>query len=70
MASDLSAEDALKRVLRALEEAEVPYMLTGSFASTFHGAYVGRWVVAMGLEDEWLRAQEAAGLGNHRTGHK
>lgn len=38
MASDEGAEGAIRRVLRALEGAGVPYMLTGSFASSFHGA--------------------------------
>lgn len=36
--SDDSAEVVVGRVLRALETAGVPYMLTGSFASAFHGA--------------------------------
>jgi hypothetical protein len=30
-------EDALLRVLRVLERIEVPYMVTGSVASSFHG---------------------------------
>jgi hypothetical protein len=38
MASDEGAEGAIRRVLVALERAGVPYMLTGSFASSFHGA--------------------------------
>jgi hypothetical protein len=38
MASDEGAEGAIRRVLQALESAGVPYMLTGSFASSFHGA--------------------------------
>jgi hypothetical protein len=38
MASDEGAEAAIRRVLKALETAGVPYMLTGSFASSFHGA--------------------------------
>jgi hypothetical protein len=38
MGSEGSAESVVARVLRALELASVPYMLTGSFASTFHGA--------------------------------
>lgn len=29
--------DAFGRVVRALERAEIPFMLTGSFASSFHG---------------------------------
>lgn len=36
--SDDSAEAVVRRVLAALETAGVPYMLTGSFASAFHGA--------------------------------
>lgn len=38
MATDDGAEGAIRRVLNALERAGVPYMLTGSFASAFHGA--------------------------------
>ena len=38
MASDEGAEAAIRGVLKALESAGVPYMLTGSFASSFHGA--------------------------------
>jgi len=38
MASDEGAEGAIRRVLEALAIAGVPYMLTGSFASAFHGA--------------------------------
>ncbi len=38
MASDDSVEAVVGRVLSALESAGVPYMLTGSFASAFHGA--------------------------------
>ena len=33
-----SAESIVGRVLRALAASNVPYMLTGSFASAFHGA--------------------------------
>jgi hypothetical protein len=38
MASDEGAEATIRRVVKALESAGVPYMLTGSFASSFHGA--------------------------------
>jgi hypothetical protein len=38
MASDDSVEAVVGRVLHALQAAEVPYMLVGSFASSFHGA--------------------------------
>jgi hypothetical protein len=31
------ADDALRRFVEALEKAGVPYMLTGSFASSYHG---------------------------------
>lgn len=33
-----SVEATIQRVLHALESAGVPYMLTGSFASAFHGS--------------------------------
>lgn len=36
--SDDSAESVILRVRDALENAQVPYMLTGSFARSFHGA--------------------------------
>ena len=35
MASDEGVEGAIRRVVVALESADVPYMLTGSFASSF-----------------------------------
>lgn len=38
MASDDSVEAVVGRALHALQAAEVPYMLVGSFASAFHGA--------------------------------
>jgi hypothetical protein len=38
MAFDEGAEGAIRRALDALAAAGVPYMLTGSFASAFHGA--------------------------------
>lgn len=38
MASDPSAKSVFERVLLALQSAGVPYMLTGSFASAFHGS--------------------------------
>jgi hypothetical protein len=38
MASYSDAESVLRRILDALAEADVSYMLTGSFASAFHGA--------------------------------
>src|SRR5262245_34125565 len=34
----MTAEDILGRIVGALEQARIPYMLTGSFASAFHGA--------------------------------
>lgn len=38
MASDDSAEGTLQRTLVALTAAKIPYMLTGSLASAYHGA--------------------------------
>src|SRR5215211_4404902 len=37
-APPLMAEDIFRRVIGALEQAEIPYMLTGSFASSYHGS--------------------------------
>jgi hypothetical protein len=34
----LSAADLLRRITHVLERARIPYMLTGSFASSFYGA--------------------------------
>ena len=33
----MTAEDVFRRVIGALDQAGIPYMLTGSFASAFHG---------------------------------
>jgi hypothetical protein len=33
----MTAEDVFRRIVDALERAGIPYMLTGSFASAFHG---------------------------------
>jgi hypothetical protein len=38
MASEDDVETVVARVLAALASSGVPYMLTGSFASAFHGA--------------------------------
>lgn len=38
MASDDHVESVIHRVINALRAADVPYMLTGSFASAYHGA--------------------------------
>jgi len=38
MVSDPGVEETIRRVLQALDAAQVPYMLTGSFASTVHGS--------------------------------
>jgi hypothetical protein len=34
----LTATGLFRRILGALDQAQIPYMLTGSFASSFHGA--------------------------------
>ena len=33
----MSAHDLLDRLVRALSQTGIPYMFTGSFASSFHG---------------------------------
>ncbi len=33
----MTAEDVFRRIVRMLDQAGIPYMLTGSFASAFHG---------------------------------
>lgn len=34
----MSTEDVFRRIVEALDRAAIPYMLTGSFASSYHGA--------------------------------
>jgi hypothetical protein len=34
----VTSEDVFRRVIGAIEQAGIPYMLTGSFAASFHGA--------------------------------
>ncbi len=38
MASDQRIDEVIGRFVRSLEVARVPYMVTGSFASSYHGA--------------------------------
>lgn len=38
MASDSPIDSVLSRIIQALQDAGVPYMLTGSFASSLHGS--------------------------------
>ena len=33
----MSTEDLFKRIITAFERVGIPYMLTGSFASSYHG---------------------------------
>jgi len=37
MASSETLDDLIRRIINILDAANVPYMLTGSFASSFHG---------------------------------
>jgi hypothetical protein len=37
MASGETINDVIRRIINILDAASVPYMLTGSFASSFHG---------------------------------
>lgn len=67
MASGDSAERTIRDVVRALEAAGVPYMVTGSFASALHGAPrttqdLDRWIVQLALIKEWDKARMWAGL--------
>ena len=34
----MTSDDVFRRAIGALDAAEIPYMLTGSFASAYHGA--------------------------------
>lgn len=38
MASDATPDEVIRRVVAALDDAGVPYMITGSLASSLHGA--------------------------------
>ena len=38
MASGDSVDDVIRRIVELLDAARIPYMLTGSFASSLHGA--------------------------------
>ncbi|MCX5745125.1 MAG: hypothetical protein NT062_21780 [Proteobacteria bacterium] len=62
--------DFLGRIVVALDAAEVPHMVVGSFASTFHGVpraktrgdaldtqYIERWVGALEVEAQWERVR-------------
>jgi hypothetical protein len=76
----LTAEDIFPRMIRALEGAGIPYMLTGSFASSYHGvpratqdidiviaptAEQVRALIRL-LPDNEYYADEAAALDAHR----
>ena len=37
MASGETVDDVIRRIISILDAASVPYMLTGSFASSLHG---------------------------------
>ena len=37
-AAAVTASEVFRRILGAMESAGIPYMLTGSFASSYHGA--------------------------------
>ncbi len=64
----------LARMVAELDAARIPFMVTGSFASTAHGlprttqdldlsldrAYIERWVTRLGLRDEWEAAQKTS----------
>lgn len=34
----MTTQNALRRIVTVLDDADIPYMLTGSFASSYHGA--------------------------------
>ncbi|HEU0076593.1 MAG TPA: hypothetical protein VFQ76_03025 [Longimicrobiaceae bacterium] len=75
------AEDIFRRVIGALDQAEIPYMLTGSFASSYHGSpratqdidvvisatpqQLRRLVALFPREDYYV--DEGAALEAHRT---
>lgn len=47
----MTAEELFRRITGALDRAEIPYMVTGSFASAFHG--VPRATQDIDLEGGW-----------------
>jgi hypothetical protein len=64
----VSAPDLLRRVVTALDEAGVPYMLVGSFASMSHGAPRATQDIDIVIDptpeslDRFLAGQESGGL--------
>ena len=64
----MTAESLLRSVAAALGDAEIPFMLTGSFASAYHGA--GRATMDIDLVidplpdqlDTFVRTMEASGM--------
>ena len=68
MASASGAAELLARVTGLLDAAGIPYMLTGSFASTLRGQagaidrqYIARWIAAMQLGSQGQAARALAG---------
>lgn len=49
----MTLTELLAEAVHRLERAQIPYMVTGSVASTYHGE---RWVGALGLAEAWRRA--------------
>jgi hypothetical protein len=58
--SDL--RDLLERIVPALQQAGVPFMVAGSFASTVGDdldyGYIERWLNELDLTDEWVLARQ------------
>ena len=70
MASGETVDDVIHRNINFLDAASIPYMLTGSFASSLHGmpratqdidiAYIEHWAEKLGLQAQWSLAKAKA----------
>lgn len=60
----MSPEEALQLVLSKLEQCNIPYMLTGSFASNLHGVPRTTFDADLVIEVD----QKSLGKGDRRPG--
>ncbi len=55
MASGETVDDVIRRIINFLDAASIPYMLTGSFASSLHGMPRAPQDDSESVRDETLR---------------
>jgi hypothetical protein len=66
----VTANAFLDRIVALLDTASIPYMVCGSFASTYHGVpratqdldrgYIRRWAAELGVLEAWERAADTS----------